>query len=421
MLRSVRTNLPRVLAVVAAACLLSQAPALASPLQRERQQVERRHEQVGDRLESARSDLADTRREQRETLEQLRGIDSRRAVLETELERLDAELADAEALVAEAEQALRRTDAEIAANTEDLAQTKRDLEIRKDQLRTRARASFMHGGVSYPEAVLDVEAANDLGVSMQYLRSMMSSDEDRVEQITALERKYEATLARLDDLRAAQDEAKAKRARERDRVVALVAERREIAEQLAAQANEHERLLGALEEDEQQYAAAIDDLEAESAAIQGRLARLAAKQRQTKGSGAAAPAASSGRFQWPVNGSLTSGFGYRTHPILGTSRLHAGVDFGAGTGTPIVAADNGRVVSAGWTGGYGNAVIIDHGGGVATLYGHQSRLAVRSGARVSRGQVIGYVGSTGMSTGAHLHFELRINGVPRDPMPRLRG
>lgn len=107
--------------------------------------------------------------------------------------------------------------------------------------------------------------------------------------------------------------------------------------------------------------------------------------------------------------------------MLGTRRLHAGVDFGAGPGTPIVAADNGTVVSAGWTGGYGNAVIIDHGGGVATLYGHQSRLAVRSGARVSRGQVIGYVGSTGMSTGPHLHFELRVNGVPRDPMSRLRG
>jgi murein DD-endopeptidase MepM/ murein hydrolase activator NlpD len=105
--------------------------------------------------------------------------------------------------------------------------------------------------------------------------------------------------------------------------------------------------------------------------------------------------------------------------VLGTRRLHAGVDFGAGAGTPIVAADDGVVVSAGWLGGYGNAVIIDHTGGVATLYGHQSRLAVTSGASVSRGQVIGYVGSTGMSTGPHLHFEVRINGVPTDPMPRL--
>jgi murein DD-endopeptidase MepM/ murein hydrolase activator NlpD len=105
--------------------------------------------------------------------------------------------------------------------------------------------------------------------------------------------------------------------------------------------------------------------------------------------------------------------------VLGTQRLHAGVDFGAASGTPIVAADTGTVVSAGWHGGYGNAVIVDHGGGVATLYGHQSRLAVGSGSRVSRGQVIGYVGSTGMSTGPHLHFELRINGVPTDPMSRL--
>jgi len=105
--------------------------------------------------------------------------------------------------------------------------------------------------------------------------------------------------------------------------------------------------------------------------------------------------------------------------VLGTQRLHAGVDFGAPSGTPIVAAAAGTVVSAGWQGGYGNAVIIDHGGGEATLYGHQSRLAVSSGGSVRRGQIIGYVGSTGMSTGPHLHFELRINGVPTDPMPRL--
>jgi murein DD-endopeptidase MepM/ murein hydrolase activator NlpD len=120
-------------------------------------------------------------------------------------------------------------------------------------------------------------------------------------------------------------------------------------------------------------------------------------------------------FQWPVNGTITSGYGYRTHPILGYSRLHSGTDFGAISGTPIVAASDGVVVTAGWLGGYGNAVVISHGGGVATLYAHQSRLAVGPGVRVHRGQVIGYVGSTGMSTGPHLHFEVRINGVTTDP------
>jgi murein DD-endopeptidase MepM/ murein hydrolase activator NlpD len=125
-------------------------------------------------------------------------------------------------------------------------------------------------------------------------------------------------------------------------------------------------------------------------------------------------------MQWPVNGPITSGFGYRTHPVLGYQRLHAGTDFGAGTGSPIVAAASGTVISAGWTGGYGNATIIAHGSGLATLYGHQSRLAVWAGTRVSKGQVIGYVGSTGMSTGPHLHFEVRRFGVPVDAVPYLR-
>lgn len=431
MFRLVRPKLPRVLAVLAAAFLIIQAPAVASTdaqLQREREQAERRREQVGDELDSARSDLAETRLQQQDTLSRLRKIDGEHAVLQAELERLDAELADAEALVAEAEQALRRTDAEIDRSTDELNETQRELEIQRDQLRARVRASFMHGGVSYPEAVLDVETANELGVSLQYMRSMMSQDQNQVQQITSLERKHEAAIGRLDGLRAVQDEAKAKRARERNRVAELMAQRQDVAARLQAQADEHEGVLADLESDEQQYAAAIDELAAESDAIRGRLADIAATEQADAGSSggssggaAVTPSSSSGRFQWPVNGALTSGFGYRTHPVLGTQRLHAGVDFGAGTGTPIVAADGGTVVSAGWHGGYGNAVIIDHGGGVATLYGHQSRLAVSSGTGVSRGQVIGYVGSTGMSTGPHLHFELRLNGVPNDPMPRLQG
>jgi len=412
-----------VLAVLAVACVLIQGPAVAATdtqLQRQREQAERRREAVGEKLDSTRSNLADTRRQQDDTLSRLRRIDGERSVLQAELERLDAELDDAEALVAEAEQALRRTDMEIERNADELDDTQRDLEIQRDRLKARVRASFMHGGVSYPEAVLDVEAANDLGASLQYVRSMMSEDQDQVQQITSLERRYEAALGRLDELRALQDEAKAKRARERNRVADLVKQRQQVAAELDAQAREHEGVLAELESDEQRYAAAIDDLEAESDAIQGRLADIAATADGAgAGGGTSTPGSSSGRFQWPVNGAVTSSFGYRTHPVLGTQRLHAGVDFGAASGTPIVAADTGTVVSAGWHGGYGNAVIVDHGGGVATLYGHQSRLAVGSGSRVSRGQVIGYVGSTGMSTGPHLHFELRINGVPTDPMSRL--
>jgi murein DD-endopeptidase MepM/ murein hydrolase activator NlpD len=114
---------------------------------------------------------------------------------------------------------------------------------------------------------------------------------------------------------------------------------------------------------------------------------------------------------------LTSGFGARRHPVLGRMRMHKGVDYAARPGTPIMAAGDARVVSAGWQGGYGNAVVLDHGRGYTTLYGHMSRIGkIKRGQRIAQGTVIGYVGSTGMSTGPHLHYEFRINGAHRNPL-----
>jgi murein DD-endopeptidase MepM/ murein hydrolase activator NlpD len=124
---------------------------------------------------------------------------------------------------------------------------------------------------------------------------------------------------------------------------------------------------------------------------------------------------SSDGIKMPVQGRVTSGFGNRFHPILGYERFHAGLDLAAAVGTPIVAAADGRVVSAGWAGGYGRAVEIQHVGGLETRYGHMSRIAAFPGEMVQRGAVIGYVGSTGLSTGPHLHFEVLRNGRPINP------
>jgi murein DD-endopeptidase MepM/ murein hydrolase activator NlpD len=127
----------------------------------------------------------------------------------------------------------------------------------------------------------------------------------------------------------------------------------------------------------------------------------------------------SGQVSFPVQADITSEFGYRMHPILGYEKFHAGLDFGADYGEVIRAAAPGYVIFAGWYGGYGNTVIIDHGNAVTTLYGHSDGLYVQEGQQVQRGEPIALVGSTGLSTGPHLHFELRSNGEPVDPLPYM--
>jgi murein DD-endopeptidase MepM/ murein hydrolase activator NlpD len=131
---------------------------------------------------------------------------------------------------------------------------------------------------------------------------------------------------------------------------------------------------------------------------------------------AARPAPVSAGIGWPVAGRITSYFGYRYHPILHFTRFHAGIDFGASWGSPIVAAADGQVVGAGWTGGYGRQVRIAHGSGIVTSYSHMSQIVAEPGSFVHAGQLIGYVGSSGLSTGPHLHFEVRRGGEPVNPL-----
>ena len=169
-------------------------------------------------------------------------------------------------------------------------------------------------------------------------------------------------------------------------------------------------------QESQALAAASAQLGQQLRAAEAAAAAARARSAGSSGGGAPAsppPASGSGQFIWPVSGPITSSFGMR----WGT--LHPGIDIGVPYGTPIHAAAAGRVAYCGWMSGYGNLVMIDHGGGLATLYGHQSRIAASCGQDVSQGQVIGYVGCTGFCTGPHLHFEVRVNGVPVDPLGYL--
>ncbi|MFP5326142.1 MAG: M23 family metallopeptidase, partial [Acidimicrobiia bacterium] len=174
----------------------------------------------------------------------------------------------------------------------------------------------------------------------------------------------------------------------------------------------HQKLLREVEQRIDEFEAQIRTLRRESDSITQLLRSIQAGQGKA--------AAGRGVLATPLPGArVTSPFGTRVHPIFLTARLHTGVDYGASAGTPIRSAGNGVVVFAGSRGGYGNATIIDHGGSLATLYAHQSAIVVKAGQRVTRGQVIGRVGSTGFSTGPHLHFEVRLAGAPVDPLRYL--
>jgi murein DD-endopeptidase MepM/ murein hydrolase activator NlpD len=215
----------------------------------------------------------------------------------------------------------------------------------------------------------------------------------------------------------AQEDALAQQKQDADAARGAAADEKAQLDELAAQqARARDAAENALQVENAALGAAVaehDEALAEQAAESQRIAELA----QSAGDG---PALGDGTFIRPVPGPITSGFGYRTDPVTGATAFHAGLDFGAPCGTPIKAAGTGVILSAGFnSGGYGNMTLINHGNGLSTLYGHQSSIIVSAGQSVTQGQVIGYVGSTGKSTGCHLHFEVRVGGNPVDPSAYL--
>jgi murein DD-endopeptidase MepM/ murein hydrolase activator NlpD len=254
------------------------------------------------------------------------------------------------------------------------------------------------------EVILASKSFQDVLDQIHYLEAIARQDK----RIAA------AVAGARDEVHVARERTKKIRVRvhsETQVVAVRTQQQRDVKNQLLAKqgslAGKRKRQKGQLattREQEKAFIAEANALAAQDANIRGQLAAA-------QGAGDTTP--SSSGLIWPVSGPVTSPFGYRW------GRLHAGIDIGVPYGTPIHAAASGTVVLAGWNGGYGNYTCIDHGGGMATCYAHQSSYAVSSGAQVSQGQVIGYVGSTGHSFGAHLHFEVRINGNPVDPLGYL--
>ena len=261
------------------------------------------------------------------------------------------------------------------------------------------------------ELIINSDSFQEILDHIHYLNAIAAQDKHIADTVATAKAELKVTRARTKKTRAAvasATRAVAVRTQQqrfvRDLLVATQG-------RLAGSRRSKHAALAATKADERRWVAEANALAAADAQVRAQLASSQPSSQSSSPSADSTP--SSSGLVWPVNGPVTSPFGYRW------GRLHAGIDIGVGYGTPIHAAASGRVVIAGWVSGYGNYTCIDHGGGLATCYGHQSSFAVGVGASVSQGKVIGYVGNTGHSFGAHLHFEVRINGNPVDPLGYL--
>jgi peptidoglycan DL-endopeptidase CwlO len=258
--------------------------------------------------------------------------------------------------------------------------------------------------------VLESDGFADLLERTEFMQRVSDQDARIIDRVRTARAEAKRTEARLDKLEERQARiAKAIEAR-RDAVARVKGQLVDRRDAFARVRSAKSTALASTRDDRQHLEGDLAALERENAKIQ---AQLAGAQNGTAPTAAGPIRPGAGGLIWPVNGPIVSPFGMRW------GRLHAGVDIAVPAGTPIRAAKSGRVILMGWTGGYGNYTCVGHGGGLSTCYAHQSRYATSSGASVSQGQVIGYVGCTGHCFGDHLHFETRVNGAPVNPMGYL--
>ena len=324
--------------------------------------------------------------------------------------KLDGALADVTTRLAAANERLTTAQATVdRLGFETLAlqvkaeDTQKRLDAARDDVRHSAALLYRHGdGAAMIGLLGSTGGSGELVEGKHYLQRVSDKRQADARRVTKLKDQLDA-----------QQEALAQQKQDADAARASAADEKARLDELAAQQTRaRDAAENALQVENAALGAAVaqhDEAEAELAAESQRIAELA----QAAANG---PALGDGTFIRPVPGPITSGFGYRTDPVTGATAFHAGLDFGAPCGTPIKAAGTGVILSAGFnSGGYGNMTLINHGNGLSTLYGHQSSIIVSAGQSVTQGQVIGYVGSTGKSTGCHLHFEVRVGGNPVDP------
>lgn len=297
----------------------------------------------------------------------------------------------------------------IEEKAKELEKAKEDEAAQKEALRVRMRAMEESGSLTYFSILFEASDFSDLLARMDFISTVMKYDKD-------LEDKYIAAVQHVADVKA---EYEATLKEQEAAKVELETKKAELETQIAAAIVVITSLEKDIEKYKTEYAANESQEAAVRSQIDAKIKELEKQQKEQLAQGGTVTAGS-GKFMWPVpSGTPGSGFGLRIHPIFGDKKFHYGVDISAASGATIVAADSGTVVTAVYSSSYGNYVVISHGGGNSTLYAHMSSMAVSAGQTVTKGQTIGYVGSTGWSTGPHCHFEIKVGGTLVDPMGQI--
>lgn len=325
-------------------------------------------------------------------------LDQQNALAQQEIDNINEQIALYDQMIEEKAAELKK------------AQDKEDEQ--KAALEKRMRAMEETPSLTYVAILFDASDFSDLLGKINDISAIMTNDKQLEDAYAAAREEVEKVKNEYEQTQNEQKQTK----------VELDAKKADLEKQIQ-QANQ---VIANLETNIEAYKATYEAAEQQEAAIQTQIdqkaAALAAQQKAAEeaarnNGGSYTPTNGTGQFTWPVPSShtISSTFGYRVHPVLGTKRLHAGIDISAPSGSTIVAADSGTVLTATYSSSYGNYVVISHGNGTTTLYGHMSKLGCSAGQSVSKGSTIGYVGSTGLSTGPHCHFEVRVSGSLVNP------
>lgn len=350
--------------------------------------------------QSAQSKLKDSQAKQEELKIKINDANSKISANSKEKQKLDAAIDEVQAEIDALNEKIGASNAKISAKEEELQKAEEQSKTQYRSYSSRAKMLVERGSVTYLEVLLNSKSFSDLLSRFSIIKQIVQYDSIRLDELKKVEQEIADIKATLEQ--------------EKQVLVDLKANETKQMNSLAAKRAQSQQIIDNLKNNKAAFEKALKEQEAAEAAARAEIARLAAA------SGSKVPSNYSGRMITPASGPITSYYGSRIHPVTGKRKTHTGMDFGASYGSNIVAAASGVVLVSGYnSGGYGNYVVINHGGGITTLYAHASSLLVSAGQSVSQGQVIAKVGSTGMSTGPHLHFEVLVNGAHTDPLGYL--